>query len=349
MAPEERNSPLRAWMLTSRASRLIAILLVTSALLHPSIAFHFPAAPLLVENVALVSTQPVSCNRFLYNLLLSSLIEDKTMMTTGAPTSMPSKLDLGSIKRLEYDEVVRILDPNTVKLKRSGLASFAAVQTPSGYKSNFQFPDCMSKSPSSKVRQLLPAGCKVGVRFIDNDRNSSSRPHAALIITKDGALVNSELVRSGFAHPISRGREASEQALPGLTQQLVFLQLEAQSNEIGMYMNCDRQNTETMMASDDQFEPLEYTIQTQWTSDGGKPVLIQREGDMTQPANPGDTKGCSDFDYYEDALRWYERYAPSFGDVAKLDPDHDGVPCPGLPHTQDQSRYRMKVPIRQSP
>ena len=56
--------------------------------------------------------------------------------------------------------------------------------------------------------------------------------------------------------------------------------------------------------------------------------------------NPGDVRGCSDFAYYEDALRWYEKYYSYYGDVAKLDRDMDGVPCPGLPH--DESRYRMK-------
>lgn len=27
---------------------------------------------------------------------------------------------------------------------------------------------------------------------------------------------------------------------------------------------------------------------------------------------------------------------PFYGDVAKLDRDGDGVPCPGLPHTSNQ-------------
>lgn len=56
------------------------------------------------------------------------------------------------------------------------------------------------------------------------------------------------------------------------------------------------------------------------------------------------TTGCSDFTTYKDALRWYEKFYPFYGDVAKLDRDGDGVPCPGLPHTRVAEKYRMKVP-----
>jgi hypothetical protein len=57
-----------------------------------------------------------------------------------------------------------------------------------------------------------------------------------------------------------------------------------------------------------------------------------------------DSSGCSDFRAYEDAFRWYETYFPFYGDVAKLDRNGDGVPCPGLPHTKVPEKYRMKVP-----
>jgi hypothetical protein len=64
----------------------------------------------------------------------------------------------------------------------------------------------------------------------------------------------------------------------------------------------------------------------------------------TIPGYFGDSAGCSDFSSYEDALRWYEKYFPFYGDVAKLDRNGDGVPCPGLPHTKVAEMYRMKVP-----
>jgi hypothetical protein len=96
-----------------------------------------------------------------------------------------------------------------------------------------------------------------------------------------------------------------------------------------------------------EFEPLERTMETIWTADGGtQRIIVQSSstGARTQPANPGDVKGCSDFATYEAALKWYETYEPYYGDVAKLDRDGDGIPCPGLPHTSSPDQYRMKVP-----
>ena len=325
-----------------------------TALLRSSIRLPGPLClfflPVLVSSAALALSPPRPSIEYIASTVTSHspslldhhLLTSLSVCDDSTTSTAPNKLDVRAINKLEYDEVIRILDPNTVKLKRNGLVSFAAVQVPSGYKSNFQFPECMSKSPSSKSRQLLPAGSKVGVRIVDN-KSAGSRPRAALIVTKDGTLVNSELVRSGFARPVSRGRGAVELILPGLGQELASLQHEAQDKRVGMYMNCESQS-ETIIPSDGQFEPLEYTLETEWTEDGGKPVLQQRDAQVKRPRDPGDTKGCSDFDFFEDSLRWYETYAPWYGDVAKLDPDDDGVPCPGLPHTKDQSRYRMKVP-----
>jgi hypothetical protein len=48
------------------------------------------------------------------------------------------------------------------------------------------------------------------------------------------------------------------------------------------------------------------------------------------PANPGDTKNCSDFATYAQAKSWFDTYFPYYGDVAKLDQDGDGIPCEGL-------------------
>lgn len=47
--------------------------------------------------------------------------------------------------------------------------------------------------------------------------------------------------------------------------------------------------------------------------------------------NPGNTKDCGDFATYPDALAWFRRYFPQFGDVAKLDADNDMIPCETLP------------------
>jgi hypothetical protein len=53
------------------------------------------------------------------------------------------------------------------------------------------------------------------------------------------------------------------------------------------------------------------------------------------PANPGDTKNCSDFATYAQAKAWFDTYFPYYGDVAKLDQDGDGIPCEGLSGAPD--------------
>jgi putative cell wall-binding protein len=51
---------------------------------------------------------------------------------------------------------------------------------------------------------------------------------------------------------------------------------------------------------------------------------------ITPPKNPGDTKNCTDFATYAEALAWYRMYL-AYGDVARLDHDNDGRPCESLP------------------
>jgi len=49
------------------------------------------------------------------------------------------------------------------------------------------------------------------------------------------------------------------------------------------------------------------------------------------PANPGNTKNCSDFSTYNEAKEWFDTYFEYYGDVAGLDGDNDQEPCESLP------------------
>lgn len=49
------------------------------------------------------------------------------------------------------------------------------------------------------------------------------------------------------------------------------------------------------------------------------------------PGNPGDTKNCGDFPNWRAAQDWFETYFPAYGDVARLDRNHDGIACESLP------------------
>lgn len=49
------------------------------------------------------------------------------------------------------------------------------------------------------------------------------------------------------------------------------------------------------------------------------------------PPNPGDSVNCPDFATWAEANAYYQKYFPYYGDVAKLDFNHDGIPCETLP------------------
>ena len=247
-----------------------------------------------------------------------------------------------STKNFQRDQVARILDANTIKLQKAGVVSIAGTRMPTPGSNNFQFPSCFSRGPTYKIRQLIPPNTDVLVKVA----TKSGGQQSALVIRKeDNIVVNVELIRNGFG----KVQKVSEPVLQEYldTEQLKRLQEEAQSKGLGIFQRCsDEDGTMSNDAPfEAQFEPLELTIETQWSEDGGRQILKQKGVDSkVPPKNPGDVKGCSDFTTYEDALRWFEYYKPFYGDVAKLDRNGDGIPCPGLPHTTNQNQYRMKVP-----
>ena len=52
--------------------------------------------------------------------------------------------------------------------------------------------------------------------------------------------------------------------------------------------------------------------------------------DATGLGDPGDSKNCKDFASYGEAKAWFDKYYPTYGDVAKLDGNGDGRPCESL-------------------
>jgi len=49
------------------------------------------------------------------------------------------------------------------------------------------------------------------------------------------------------------------------------------------------------------------------------------------PTKPGDSKNSPDFRTHDEAQAWFNKYYPYYGDVAKLDSDHDLIACEALP------------------
>lgn len=273
-----------------------------------------------------------------------------------------------NLSGLQVDQVVRVLDANSIKLKKNGIVSLAGVRMPTPKSSGFQFPECLTYTPAYKVRQLLPINSNVLVK-VASATSSGKSAQAIIVRSEDKLIVNQELIRSGFG----RVQKVASDDLKGYLDmdRMQSYQNRAKDDGLGIFKRCDASQSEMFEA---QFEPLELTVETQWGDDGGKSVIRSKDAKPSIPTNPGDIRGklvyfdrsswclstyllpelkhqlipdfvgCSDFSTYEDALRWYEQFLPFYGDVAKLDRDGDGVPCPGLPHTKVAEKYRMKVP-----
>lgn len=178
------------------------------------------------------------------------------------------------------------------------------------------------------------------------ERKSSPQiPQFWIIRNEDDLMINRELVRSGYAFVRMGSPQNSDTRI---TNDLAELEKNAKQKGLGIYKTCDATADSESGSGQSfvaEFEEMELTTQIQYGDDGGKEVLVGREqSSRLPPRNPGDTKGCSDFDTFEEALQWYERYYPYYGDVAKLDRRGDGIPCRGLPHTQNGERFRIKKP-----
>lgn len=264
--------------------------------------------------------------------------------------STPWTSRIRSAKNYRTSKVKRVIDASTIQLEQGGYVALDAVRGAGG---TYQLPDCMDRAPSYKLKQLLPKGTPVRYVSLDGGAAAAATPRVWLIREGDDLLINQELVRTGFAF-VRKGATLP----PGMADDLLRLERAAKDQGLGIYKVC----AVDASASDDaapsardfvaEFEPLDYTTETRYSDDGGTQVRVPRP--LSPVAPPPDpraaprpvrrVRGCADFRTYEEALGWFEAYAPYYGDVAGLDRDGDGVPCPGLPHTTAAERYRMKVP-----
>lgn len=274
--------------------------------------------------------------------------------------------------------------PPVIKLERTGLVSLWGVQYAKRYdsstsSSNISSPiridanTCRSTgssalfiTPTAKLQQLLPPQTNVAIVVIPPAETPPRRtneyrtrpPKALIFVEEKGSYkmrkgnvnnnerlpdqkhsltsIQGELIQRGYARINRKAISAMEKLVPGLVEEWEILQQQAEREHRGPLHPLCGAVTPTFLETDWSDEKEYAGTATTDTPSNASPKL----------PNPGDTKACSDFETYEDALRWYERYWPYYGDVAKLDRDDDGVPCPGLPHTKNRDLYRMKVPRR---
>jgi endonuclease YncB( thermonuclease family) len=237
------------------------------------ICVALPVVDGLLHPIHVTSHQAASAPSYFSSF---SLIEGTSLLATIENTQQfPLPFSTRDFKK---DQVIRVIDANTIKLQRSGLVSLAAVKTPTPGSGNFQFPKCFTYSPAYKIRLLLPANTPVLVKMV-----SSSQ--AVIVRSNDMTLINQEIVKAGFAR-VRTPNPASEYLK---TKDLQTWQSEAKAKGLGIFKRCD--DAMVSVAPVAEFEALEFTVETEWSDDGGKQVVRQRESVRSKPKNPGDTKG----------------------------------------------------------
>jgi hypothetical protein len=207
-------------------------------------------------------------------------------------------------------------------LRDAAIVSLADVRLPMNSPA---FPACLAMDPVAKLGQLLPRKTMVRIDDVVENLSSSSsssssssqRARRVVTLTRDAdqVVINNRLVEMGYA-TVSAKASASLQSL----------QAAARAAGRGIYQSCDG------------------SFQAEFDDDDRLTGRIDASTTRARPKNPGDRVGCSDFTIYEDALKYYETYYDWYGDVARLDRNGDGIPCPGLPHTTNAELYRLKKP-----
>mmetsp|Transcript_15178 Transcript_15178/g.34600 ORF Transcript_15178/g.34600 Transcript_15178/m.34600 type:complete len:328 (+) Transcript_15178:46-1029(+) len=204
------------------------------------------------------------------------------------------------------DEIVKVVDGDTVLLAKGGRCRFIGVNTPETVSPKQQIegapPDCFGPEASKLTKSLLPPGTKVRVEFDVGPTDKYGRTLAYVYRLPDGLFINEELVRQGAARRFK--------VPPNVRYDTKFkeLETEAATSGKGLWKACPAKSAKAGQVATSR-------------------PAVDADAEL---ANPGNSKNCKDFATFADAKQWFDAYYPLYGDVAKLDGDGDGIPCEGL-------------------
>jgi len=198
------------------------------------------------------------------------------------------------------DEVVDVVDGDTVKLAKFGRCRLIGVNTPETVSPKQKAgapPDCYGPQASVFTKELLPKGTKVRVELDVGPTDRYGRELVYLYRAQDDMFVNAELVKQGLARHMK--------VSPNVRYDTLFttLEKEALTSGRGLWKACP------VGASAAQ------------GSTAAQPVAA---------IDPGKKKTCKDFASYQEAKDWFDANVALYSDVAKLDGDGDGRPCESL-------------------
>lgn len=201
------------------------------------------------------------------------------------------------------DEIVKVIDGDTVNLKFAGRCRLIGINTPETVAPRQKEgapPDCYGPEASALTKSLLPPGTKVKVELDVEPVDKYGRQLAYLYRSSDQLFLNAELVKQGAA---KRYKVA-----PNVKYDTKFVELEkdAKAAGKGLWGACASKS------------PAGPTTSTASPGSAGSEVKDLKK------------RSCKDFISYEDAKAWFDKYFPQYGDIAGLDGDKDGKPCEKL-------------------
>ncbi|CAJ1403882.1 unnamed protein product [Effrenium voratum] len=189
------------------------------------------------------------------------------------------------------DEVVNVIDGDTVKLEFAGRCRLIGMNTPETVAPRQKQgapPDCYGPEASALTKKLLPPGTKVRLELDEEQVDKYGRQLVYLYRSQDQLFINAELLRQGAARRY--------RVPPNVKNDPAFVQLEkdAKAGNKGLWGACSS------------------------------------SADNAVPKARPERKTCKDFASYEEAKAWFDKYFPEYGDFASLDGDKDGKPCEKL-------------------
>ncbi|CAE7196151.1 nucI [Symbiodinium sp. CCMP2592] len=215
----------------------------------------------------------------------------------GAMLARPRRAMAVAAATATEDEVVNVIDGDTVKLKQAGRCRLIGVNTPETVAPRQKEgapPDCYGPEASALTKGLLPPGSKVRIEFDVEPRDKYGRQLVYVYRANDGLFINGELVKEGAARRL--------RIPPNVRYDDFFTKLEtdARATRMGLWKSCPAGAVAPLIA---------------------KPLVDPKELKRTT---------CRDFSTYQEAKAWFDKYFPQYGDVAGLDGDKDGKPCEKL-------------------
>jgi micrococcal nuclease len=230
-----------------------------------------------------------------------------TARATAAPQRRPKPRRLSE----RSDQIDRVTDGDTVVLAALGRARLIGVDTPEV----FGGAECYGREASSFTKQLLPPGTSVRYRLGVEKRDRYGR--ALVYLYKGSTFVNAELVRKGYAVPLT--------IAPNVRYADRFLRLSrgARASERGLWAS------DTCAGDPDRSASPSGGSESK--SGGSSPDGGSSSGSDVSGADLSGDKDCPDFATHAEAQKYFEAKGGPASDPDRLDADHDGSACDALP------------------